>query len=108
MGRVERRTFLKSTTAALACTPAILKASAPGRTDIRIEDVSIEFKDFALRVPIKFGGVVTPRITLLNVTCAVSALSGKTTKGFGEMPLANAWSFPSRILPFDTTLAAML
>jgi L-alanine-DL-glutamate epimerase-like enolase superfamily enzyme len=107
MGRVERRTFLKSTTAALACTPAILKASAPGRTDIRIEDVSIEFKDFALRVPIKFGGVVTPRITLLNVTCAVSALSGKTAKGFGEMPLANAWSFPSRILPFDTTLAAM-
>jgi hypothetical protein len=73
MGRVERRTFLKSTTAALACTPAILKASAPGRTDIRIEDVSIEFKDFALRVPIKIGGEVTPRITLLNVTCAVSA-----------------------------------
>jgi L-alanine-DL-glutamate epimerase-like enolase superfamily enzyme len=107
MRRVERRTFLKSVTAGLASGPAILKASAPRRTDIRIEDVSIEFKDYAYRVPIKFGGTVTSRITLLNVTCAVSSLSGKNARGFGEMPLANTWAFPSRSLPFDTTMGAM-
>ena len=103
MGKVQRRAFLKSVTVALASGPAILKARVPKSTDIRIEDVSIEFKDYHYRVPIKFGGIVSSRITLLNVNCAVSSLGGKTAKGFGQMPLANAWSFPSRILSFDTT-----
>jgi L-alanine-DL-glutamate epimerase-like enolase superfamily enzyme len=107
MGRVERRAFLKSVTAALAGAPAILKASAPRSTDIRIEEVRTEFKDFAYRVPIKFGGTVTSRITLLNVTCSVSSARGKTAKGFGQMPLANTWSFPSRVLSFDATAGAM-
>ncbi|HMD86520.1 MAG TPA: enolase C-terminal domain-like protein [Terriglobia bacterium] len=107
MGKVKRRAFLKSVTAVMACTPAILKASAPKRTDIRIEDVSLEFKDYAYRVPIKFGGTVTSQITLLNVTCAVSSPGGKTAKGFGEMPLANTWSFPSRVLSYDATQGAM-
>src|SRR5271157_1212501 len=107
MGKVKRRAFLKSVTAVMACTPAILKASAPKRTDIRIEEVSIEFKDYAYRVPIKFGGTVTSRITILNVNCAVSSLGGKTATGFGQMPLANAWAFPSRVLSFDNTAGAM-
>lgn len=107
MRRHKRRTFLKSVTAGLICSPAILRASAPRRTDIRIDDVSIEFQDFRYRVPIKFGGTVTSRVTLLNVTCAVSSVVGKAARGFGEMPLANTWAFPSRQLPFDTTLGAM-
>jgi len=107
MGKVERRTFLKSMTAGLACSPAILKASVARNTDIRIEDVSIEFKDYNYRVPIKFGGTVTSQITILNVNCAVSSHGGKAAKGFGEMPLANTWSFPSRVLSYDTTQGAM-
>jgi L-alanine-DL-glutamate epimerase-like enolase superfamily enzyme len=107
MGKVERRAFLKSVTAAMAGAPAILRASVPRSTDIRIEDVSIDFKDYAYRVPIKFGGTVTSRITILNVNCAVSSLGGKTATGFGQMPLANAWAFPSRVLSFDTTAGAM-
>jgi len=106
-GRVERRLFLKSMTAGLACGPAILKASFPRSTDICMEDVSIGFKDYNYRVPIKFGGTVTSQITILNVACAVRSFGGKTAKGFGEMPLANSWSFPSRVLSYHTTLGAM-
>ena len=31
--------------------------------------------------------------------------AGKTGRGFGSMPLGNVWSFPSRVLAYDTTLA---
>ena len=107
MGKVERRTFLKTVTAGLAFSPAILKASVPKSNDIRIEDVGIEFKDYNYRVPIKFGGIVSSRITLLNVNCTVSSIGGKSAKGFGSMPLSNTWSFPSRALSYETTLGAM-
>ena len=93
--------------ATAASGPAILRASAASSNDARIENVSIEFQDYKYRVPIKFGGIVSDRITLLNVNCVVRSVSGKTAKGFGQMPLANAWSFPSRALSYDTTLAAM-
>ncbi|MGO8818797.1 MAG: enolase C-terminal domain-like protein [Terriglobia bacterium] len=107
MEKVERRAFLKTVTAGLACCPAILKASVPKSNDIRIEDVSIEFKDYNYRVPIKFGGIVSSRITLLNVNCNVSSKGGKRAKGFGSMPLSNTWSFPSRVLSYETTQGAM-
>ena len=107
MRKVERRAFLKSVTAGLACAPAILKASMPKTSDIRIEDVSIEYQDYDYRVPIKFGGIVGSKATILNVTCTVSSKGGKTAKGFGSMPVANIWSFPSRVLSYDTTLGAM-
>jgi L-alanine-DL-glutamate epimerase-like enolase superfamily enzyme len=91
----------------LAGGPAILKASVRKSTDIRIEDVNIDFKDYKYRVPIKFGGIVSSQITVLNVHCAVSSLGGKNARGFGQMPLANVWSFPSQRLSYDTTLGAM-
>jgi L-alanine-DL-glutamate epimerase-like enolase superfamily enzyme len=79
----------------------------PRKTDIRIENVSFGYEEYPYRVPIKFGGVVSDRVTLLNVNCVVSSAQGKAAKGFGSMPLANAWSFPSRKLSHDTTLGAM-
>ncbi len=98
---------MKSMIASLASGPAILRASAVRSNDARIESVNIEFRDYKYRVPIKFGGIVSDRITLVNVNCVVRSAGGKTAKGFGQMPLANAWSFPSRTLSYDTTLAAM-
>ena len=76
-------------------------------TDIRIDDVRFDYEDFQYRTPIKFGGVALDRATLLNVECAVSSVAGKTARGFGSMPLGNVWSFPSRVLKYDDTLAAM-
>ena len=89
---------------ALGVTPLIGK---PKPTDIRIEEIRFAFEDWRYRAPYKFGGVQVDRATLLNVNCTVRTRSGKTAKGFGSMPLGNVWSFPSRTLGYDGTLAAM-
>ncbi len=76
-------------------------------THIRIEDISFDYADFRYRTPIKFGGVVVDRVTLLNVHCVVRTASGRTARGFGSMPLGNVWAFPSRLMSYQTTLGAM-
>ena len=76
-------------------------------TDVRIESAAHNYEDFLYRTPIKFGGAVLDRVTLLNVECSVRTVGGKTGRGFGSMPLGNVWSFPSRVLGYDATLAAM-
>jgi L-alanine-DL-glutamate epimerase-like enolase superfamily enzyme len=76
-------------------------------SDIRVKDVSFSYEDHRFRTPIKFGGTAVDRVTLVNVTCVVETRAGKTARGFGSMPLGNVWSFPSRRLSYDDTLAAM-
>lgn len=76
-------------------------------TDIRIRDISYEFTDYRYRSPIKFGGVALDRVTLLDVICTVETRRGRVARGRGSMPLGNVWSFPSRKLTYDETLAAM-
>ena len=76
-------------------------------TDIRIEEITHSYEDFLYRTPIKFGGIAVDRVTLLNVECRVRTVAGKTSRGFGSMPLGNVWSFPSRVLDYDATLGAM-
>ena len=76
-------------------------------TDIRIADASYEFEDHLYRSPIKFGGVALDRATLLNVRVTVETRSGRTAEGFGSMPLACTWAFPTRKHTYDETLAAM-
>src|SRR5262245_43882290 len=74
---------------------------------IRVAAVRHAFEDFRYRLPIKFGGVALDRVTLLNVNLSVRTADGRVTPGFGSMPLGNVWSFPSRVLTYDQTLAAM-
>src|SRR5436309_1423567 len=76
-------------------------------TDIIVEEVACDYEDFAYRTPIKFGGVAIDRVTILNVNCTVRTVAGARAAGFGSMPLGNVWSFPSRTLSYDQTLAAM-
>ena len=76
-------------------------------TDISIKDVSFGYEDHRYRTPIKFGGTPVDRVTLLNVECVVETVDGRSARGFGSMPLGNVWSFPSRRLAYDDTLAAM-
>jgi L-alanine-DL-glutamate epimerase-like enolase superfamily enzyme len=76
-------------------------------TDIRIRDISFDYEDFHYRAPLKFGGVAIDRVTLLNVNCVVEGSTGRTSRGFGSMPLGNVWSFPSKVLSYDDTLRAM-
>jgi L-alanine-DL-glutamate epimerase-like enolase superfamily enzyme len=79
----------------------------PKPTDIRIEEVTHRYEDFVYRTPIKFGGVAVDRVTLVNVEVRVRTVAGKVACGVGSMPLGNVWSFPSKVLPYERTLAAM-
>ena len=104
---VTRRNMLQKAGGFLAAGFQILRAASPRKTDIRIEDVSIAYEDYKYRTPIKFGGHVLDRATLLNVNCSVRTGDGRVAKGFGSMPLGNIWSFPSKVLSYDQTLGAM-
>jgi len=74
---------------------------------IAIEKLDYAFEDYLYRTPLKFGGTVVDRVTLLNVNCTVKTADGKTARGFGSMPLGNVWSFPSADMGYETTLNAM-
>jgi L-alanine-DL-glutamate epimerase-like enolase superfamily enzyme len=76
-------------------------------TDVRIVSIEYSQEEFLFRTPIKFGGVALDRATNLDVWCEVESSGGKRARGFGSMPLGNVWSFPSRVLTYNQTLAAM-
>lgn len=76
-------------------------------TDIRITDCRTRFTNYDFRTPIKFGGVAVNSATVLDVECDVVTRDGRVAHGFGSMPLANTWSFPSRELTFAQTQEAM-
>jgi L-alanine-DL-glutamate epimerase-like enolase superfamily enzyme len=102
MREVSRRGFLGAGLAA-----ASVGCARSNRGGIRIREVSFRYEDYQYRSPIKFGGLVLDRVTLLNVDCAVEGPGGRAAKGFGSMPMGNIWSFPSRLMPYQTTLGAM-
>ena len=74
---------------------------------IRILDVRYSFEDHKYRAPYQFGGRTVDHVTLLNVDVRVATASGKEAKGFGSMPLGNAWSFLSQQVTYDQSLEAM-
>lgn len=76
-------------------------------TDIRIAAIRTSREHYDYRTPIKFGGVAVHEVTVLNVECEVVSRDGRAARGFGSMPLANTWSFPSRELAFAQTQEAM-
>lgn len=76
-------------------------------SDIRILSCKTSYQTNVYRAPIKFGGVPVDAVTVLDVECEVRSRSGKVTRGFGSMPLANTWAFPSRVLSYQQTFDAM-
>src|SRR5882672_11105486 len=104
MKTLSRRSFLRGA-AAYPALFQIVRGAKP--TDIRIEDVNYAYEDYVYRTPIKFGGSVLDRATIINVNCTVRTAGGEISKGFGSMPMGNVWSFPSRTLSYETTLGAM-
>lgn len=101
MPQLSRRTFLIG-----AGAPFILCAKARDH-EVRIDGVETSYEDFRYRTPLKFGGAIVDRVTLLNVRCRLRNRAGKVIEGFGSMPLGNVWSFPSKTMTYDQTLAAM-
>src|SRR5882724_5575615 len=100
-----RRDAIRAGAGLLAGAPALV--SSPFPADIRIEEIQTSYEDYLYRTPIKFGGSIVDRVTLLNVRSVVRGRNGKTARGFGSMPMGNVWSFPSKKLTYDQTLAAM-
>ena len=86
---------------------AMLAATAARNTDIRVEEMSLGYEDYRYRVPIKFGGTVLDRATIINVRCTVRTATGQVAQGFGSMPMGNVWAFPSHTMSYETTLGAM-
>ncbi|MCP5119693.1 MAG: mandelate racemase/muconate lactonizing enzyme family protein, partial [bacterium] len=101
--KLTRRAFLRTAAAA----PVFIGCSTSSGTDVRVDEISFEYEDYLYRTPIKFGGSVLDRVTLINVNCEVSAADGKKAAGFGSMPLGNIWAYPSTEMPYETTLNAM-
>ncbi len=75
--------------------------------DITIRGVRIEYENHAYRSPLKFGGIVTDKVTILNAYVHVKNREGDEVWGFGSMPMGNVWSFPSKHHTYDETLQAM-
>jgi L-alanine-DL-glutamate epimerase-like enolase superfamily enzyme len=100
MTPISRRAFLG------AVAPVVSLAS-PKPSAILVREVTFGYEDYTYRTPIKFGGTVLDRVTILNVNCAIEAPGGRVSRGFGSMPLSNVWAYPSRMMPYETTLGAM-
>lgn len=77
-------------------------------TDIRLCSIDCNTVEIAYRTPMKFGGRVVTSATLLDVDVDVETADGRRGRGHGSMPLGNVWAWPSRDVPAEATLAAMV
>ena len=80
----------------------------PKSSDIRLREVAAETERFAYRTPMKFGGRVVTDVALLHVRVEVETADGRRGVGSGSMPMGNVWAWPSREVPGDAALAAMI
>jgi len=101
MKRLTRREAL-----AAFAAPFVVTAAARG-PEISIAEIRHSYEQYSFRTPLKFGGAVMDKSTLLNVDCVVRTRAGRTAKGFGSMPLGNIWSYPSKTMGPERTLEAM-
>lgn len=79
----------------------------PKQTDITILEARCTFEPIPFRSPLKFGGRVMDKATLVNVEVLVETRNKRREAGFGSMPLAPVWAWPSAALSLDQTEAAM-
>jgi len=77
-------------------------------TDISLKSVTVEQERIGYRAPIKFGGRVVTDAVLLHVHADVETRDGRRARGFGSMPMSNTWAWPTREVPAEKTLAAMI
>ena len=93
---------------ALLDTPFVFAIHASAKTiEVKVKEIRASYEDFKYRTPIKFGGNVVDRVTMLNVDTIIEDGLGKSQKGYSSMSMGNVWSFPSKVLSYDETLAAM-
>jgi len=64
-------------------------------TDVRARDVAVYFLPVETRVPLKFGPETTTHVVCARVRMRVRDAKGHEAEGWGETPLAVAWTWPS-------------
>lgn len=77
-------------------------------TDISLRGVTLEEEHIAYRAPIKFGGRAVNDAVLMHVHADVETRDGRRARGFGSMPMSNIWAWPTRDVPAEKTLAAVI
>ncbi len=77
-------------------------------TDLRIVAATYDIQTIRYRAPIKFGGRVVTDAVLSDVTVDVETRSGRRGRGFGSMPMSNAWAWPGNVVEGPQALAAMI
>ncbi len=65
------------------------------QTDIRILELQPYFTPEKARVPLKFGGVVMEAIQFCHVRATVENRAGQRAQGWGAIPMADNWSWPT-------------
>jgi len=77
-------------------------------SDVSVRAATADTEHIQYRAPMKFGGRVVSDVVLLNVTVDVETRDGRRGRGFGSMSMGNCWAWPSRQVPAEKTLAAMI
>jgi L-alanine-DL-glutamate epimerase-like enolase superfamily enzyme len=77
-------------------------------TDIRILDAALQTRCIGYRTPIKFGGRVVVEAEIADVTVDVETRQGARARGYGSMPMSNAWAWPSPAVAGEDTLRALV
>ncbi|HWB13827.1 MAG TPA: mandelate racemase/muconate lactonizing enzyme family protein [Pirellulales bacterium] len=80
----------------------------PKPTDVYLRGVTFDEEHIAYRAPIKFGGRAVSDAVLFHVKAEVETRDGRRAVGFGSMPMSNIWAWPTREVPAEKTLAAMI
>ncbi len=78
------------------------------QTDIRIVDIQLALEKVPFRTPLKFGGRVMDGFTLIDVDVVVENRHGKHANGFGSMPAAAVWAWPSNTVEVEQATNAMI
>jgi hypothetical protein len=77
-------------------------------TDIFLKSVETATQRIDYRVPIKFGGRVVMDVVLLDVAVDVETRDGRRARGYGSMPMGNAWAWPTQTAWAIKRLEAMI
>src|SRR5262249_46587484 len=79
----------------------------PKATDVTILEARCFFEPIQFRSPLKFGGRVMDKGSLINVEVRVETRNKRQESGFGSMPVAPAWAWPSGTVPMEKAEEAM-
>lgn len=79
----------------------------PKATDVTILEARCFFEPIQFRSPLKFGGRVMDKGCLINVEVRVETRNKRQESGFGSMPAAPVWAWPSEAVPMEQAEEAM-